>query len=95
MPDRPVTMRPGRSEGRTQPAAALATRRSPMLRGRALLAESDGVAIAAISCRTGLVTADRFRHTAHAVHVLRLRRYRLLRQDGDDAPAGGRQRHLV
>jgi hypothetical protein len=66
-----------------------------MLRGQALLAESDGVAIAAISLRTGLVTADPFRHTAHAVHLLRLRRHRLLRQDRDHAPARGRQPHLV
>ena len=41
------------------------------------------------------VTADPFRHTVPAVHLLGLRRYRLLRHDGDDAPARGWQRHLV
>ena len=41
------------------------------------------------------VTADSFRHTVPAVHLLGLRRYRLLRHDRDGAPARGRQRHLV
>ena len=41
------------------------------------------------------VTADPFRHTVPAAHALLLRRYRLLRHDGDHAPARGWQRHPV
>ena len=92
MPYRPVTIRLAVPKGSTHPAAARATRSARMLRGQALLAESDGVAIAAISLRTGLVTADPFRHTARAAHLLGLRRYRLLRHDGEHAPARGWQR---
>jgi hypothetical protein len=94
MPDRPVTIR--LAVPKDAPILRAAQRDSArMQRGQALLAESDGVGIAAISLRTGLVTADPFRHTAHAVHLVRLRRYRLLRHDGDHAPARERQRHLV
>jgi hypothetical protein len=50
------------------------------LRGDVLLAEADGVPLAAISVRTGLVAADPFQHTTAAVHLLRLRRHRLVRQ---------------
>jgi hypothetical protein len=57
------------------------------LTGRVLLAESDDGPIAALSVETGAVTADPFRHTAGAVRMLRLRRYQLLRQGGDVAPA--------
>jgi hypothetical protein len=55
---------------------------APRLTGRALLAEADGVAIAAISLETGAVVADPFTPTATAVRVLRLRRYQLTRQGG-------------
>jgi hypothetical protein len=41
------------------------------------------------------VTADPFRHPVPAVHLLRRGQYRLQRQDGDHAPARGRQRQLV
>jgi hypothetical protein len=90
MPDRPVTVR--LAVPKAEPTLRRLSQRdgAPVLGGQALLAESDGVAVAAISLRTGL-----FRRTAHAVHLLRLRRYRLLRQDGDDAPVRGRQRRPV
>ena len=89
MPDRPVTIRLAVPKD-APTLRRLAQRDSArMLHGEALLAESDGVAIAAISLRTGLVTADAFRHTARAVHLLRLRWYRLLRQDAEHAPARG------
>lgn len=52
------------------------------LTGRVLIAEADGVAIAAISLETGAVVADPFEPTAYAVRVLRLRRYQLTRQAG-------------
>jgi hypothetical protein len=60
-------------------------------RGHVLLAEAGGVPVAAISVYTGAVTADPFHHTAAAVHLLRRRRYQLLRQGGDAAPA----RHVL
>ena len=65
------------------------------LSGRVLLAQSGGEPAAAISVDTGAVTADPFRPTADAVRVLRLRRYRLLRQGGDVAPAPSVLRRLV
>jgi hypothetical protein len=54
----------------------------PRPTGRALLAESDGVLLAAVSLETGSVIADPFQHTANVVRVLRLRRYQLTRQGG-------------
>ena len=68
---------------------------APRLRRRALLAEADGVPIAAISLDTGAVTADPFRRTENAVRMLRLRRYQLLRQGGDVAPAKQLLRRLA
>lgn len=53
-----------------------------------LLAEREGVPIAAIGLTTGAVVADPFTPTADAVSSLRERRYRLLRQGGD---VGGRR----
>jgi hypothetical protein len=53
------------------------------IQGRALIAERDGVAIAAIGLTSGAVAADPFNRTAEAVSVLRERRYRMLRQGGD------------
>ena len=41
------------------------------------------------------VPVDPVRHTVPALHLLGLRRYRLLRHDGDIVPARGRRRHLV
>ena len=95
MTDRPITLR------LAAPNDAVALRRlaqldsAPTLRGHVLLAETDGVPVAAISLRTGMVTADPFRHTAPAVHLLRRRRYQLLRQGGDAGPARQLLRRLV
>jgi hypothetical protein len=50
------------------------------LTGRALLAEADGVPVAAVSLETGHVVADPFQHSAAAVRALRLRRYQATRQ---------------
>jgi hypothetical protein len=61
--------------------AALDSRPQP--HGNALLAKCDGVPIAAIALTSGLVVADPFHPTVDAVHLLRHRRYRLLRQGGD------------
>ena len=61
--------------------AALTGHASP--HGRTLLAERDGVAVAALPLTSGLVLADPLTSTADAVCLLRRRRYRLLRQGGD------------
>jgi hypothetical protein len=65
------------------------------LKGPVLLAESDGVPVAALSLEAGAVAADPFQHSAGAVRLLRLRRYQLLRQGGDMAPARSLLRRLV
>jgi hypothetical protein len=45
----------------------------PPLAGRVLLAEDDGVAIAAYSVTEGRTVADPFRHTERALIMLRMR----------------------
>jgi len=65
------------------------------LTGRALLAESDGVLLAAISLASGAVIADPFRPSAEAVRVLTLRRYQIMRQGGDSGSARALLRRLV
>jgi hypothetical protein len=65
------------------------------LPGRVLLAALDGEPAAAVSLETGAVTADPFRHTQDAVRVLRLRRYQILRQGHDVAPARSLLRRLA
>jgi hypothetical protein len=65
------------------------------LAGRALLAELDGVPVAAVALESGSVVADPFQHSAAAVRLLRLRRYQLMRQGGDVAPAPSLLRRLV
>jgi hypothetical protein len=63
--------------------------------GRVLLAEADGHPVAAVSIETGSAVADPFQYSADAVRLLRLRRYQLLRQGGDVAPARSLLRRLV
>ena len=65
------------------------------LTGRVLLAELDLVPLAAVALESGAVVADPFRHTADAVRMLRLRRYQIVRQGGDVAPARSLLRRLV
>jgi hypothetical protein len=55
-------------------------------RGRALVAERNGLPIAAISLTSGAIVTDSGAFTADAVHVLRFLRYRLLRQGGQRGP---------
>jgi hypothetical protein len=50
--------------------------------GRALIAERHGVAVAAVTLTSGRVLAGSAPRTAAAIHLLHLRRYRLLRQGG-------------
>jgi hypothetical protein len=65
------------------------------LAGRVLLAELDGAPLAAVSLEHGTVAADPFQPTGHAVRVLMLRRYQLMRQGGDVAPARSLLRRLI
>jgi hypothetical protein len=67
----------------------------PRMRGPALLAERDGVPIAAIALTSGTVVVDPFSPTEDAVALLRSRRYRLLRQGGDVAPVRSLLRRLA
>ncbi len=83
------------------PADAGALRRlaeldsAPDLRGRVLLAEQDGEAVAAVSLETGTANADPFRPSAEAVRMLMQRRYQLMRQGADVAPAPSLLRRLA
>jgi hypothetical protein len=65
------------------------------LTGHVLLAELDGVPVAAVALGSGSVAADPFERSAEAVRLLRLRRYQLLRQGGDVGPAASLLRRLV
>lgn len=65
------------------------------LAGDVLLAELDDLPVAAVSLATGRVTADAFQHSADAGRVLMLRRYQILRQGSDVAPARSLLRRLV
>lgn len=67
----------------------------PSSSGHALLAERDGVPIAAIALTSGMVFADPLTPTIDAVRLLRFRRYRLLRQGGDVGSARNVIRRLT
>ena len=69
--------------------------RRPRLGGRALLAERDGVAIAALALTSGRAVTDASAATTDAVRRLRHRRYQLLRQGGDVGPAWTLLRRLA
>jgi hypothetical protein len=65
------------------------------LTGSTIVAELDGVCLAAISLETGAVNADPFAPTEAIVSHLRMRRYQVMRQGGDVAPARSLLRRLV
>jgi hypothetical protein len=65
------------------------------LTGNVMLAELDGTCLAAISLETGEVNANPFKRTAAIVSHLRMRRYQVMRQGGDVAPARSLLRRLV
>jgi hypothetical protein len=65
------------------------------LTGSIMLAELDGVSLAAISLDNGRVTANPFKRTAAIVSHLRMRRYQVIRQGGDVAPARSVLRRLM
>jgi hypothetical protein len=95
MTDQPLTIRLAAPTDAATLRRLAALDSAAPLRGHVLLAESNGVPVAAISLKTGLVAADPFQYTQAAVHLLRLRRYQLLRQGGDVAPARQLLRRLV
>ena len=63
--------------------------------GRGLVAEVDGQPIAATSLTTGAVLADLHRADPCMVHLLRRRRYQILRQGGDVGRAPNLLRRLA
>ena len=65
------------------------------LRGNVLLAELDGMCLAAISLETGEVNANPFKRTAAIVSHLRMRRYQVVGRGGDVAPARSLLRRLA
>ena len=65
------------------------------LTGHVLLAEHHGEPLAAISLGAGSVVADPFRRSTDAVHLLRLRRYQVLRQGGDNGAARSLLRRVL
>jgi acyl-coenzyme A thioesterase PaaI-like protein len=65
------------------------------LSGGVMLAQLDGACLAAISLESGEVTANPFERTAAIVSHLRMRRYQVMRQGGDVAPARSLLRRLA
>jgi hypothetical protein len=95
MSDHALTIRAAThaDESALESLAALDSRLRP--RGHVLIAEEEGVAIAAIALTSGAVVADPFNSTAHAVSLLRQRRYQLMRQRADVGPARSLLRRLA
>jgi hypothetical protein len=65
------------------------------LGGLALLAETNGNVVAAIGLSSGTVLADPINPNTGAIHSLRSRRYRILRQGGDVGAVQTLVRRLV
>jgi hypothetical protein len=63
------------------------TRCSRSLAGTTLLAERDGVPLAAINLTSGTVLADPYHTTPDIVKALRFTRYRIMRQGGQTGAA--------
>ena len=68
-----LTLRPARPEDAAAVAELAVLDASPALTGAVLIAEDDGVAVAAIELVGGRVVADPFRATAAAQTLLRAR----------------------
>jgi hypothetical protein len=95
MTDQPLTIRLASPEdARALHRLAQLDSAAP-LSGRVLVAELDGQSLAAVSLESGSVIADPFRHSADAVRMLRVRRYQILRQGSDVAPARSLLRRLL
>jgi hypothetical protein len=91
----PVTIRMAALEDNRALVRLAALDSARPLSGPVLLAESDGVPVAAVSLEAGAVTADPFQHSAEAVRLLMLRRYQLMRQGADVGRARLLLRRLV
>jgi hypothetical protein len=65
------------------------------LRGHALVAEFEGLPVAAVGLTSGTVIADPFVPNVEAVRALRERRYRMLRQGGDVGTASALLRRVA
>jgi hypothetical protein len=61
--------------------------RHQRLAGPALIAERNGIAIAAVALTSGRTATDASPHAADAARALRRRRYEVQRQGGDVGPA--------
>ena len=85
--DHHLTIRPAAARDGDVLARLARRERRPFLGGPALLAESDGVAIAALSLTSGRLATAASPHAAGAARALRRRRYELQRQGGDVGPA--------
>jgi hypothetical protein len=72
----------GPADSRALELLARSGRRSEPLPGRALLAERDGVPVAAIALTSGSMLTDPFNPMADAERLLKLTRYGILRQGG-------------
>jgi hypothetical protein len=88
MSDHSLTIRAAHG-GTSRTLAGLALRygRSKPIAGWALLAERDRVPLAAITLTSGTVLANPSVDTADAVSLLRLARYRVMRQGGQTSAA--------
>jgi hypothetical protein len=88
MSDPKLTVRvTGVRDSRVLELLARAAGRSQPLPDRALLAERDGVSIAAIGLTTGTVLADPGNPSLDVVSALRFTRYRIMRQGGQAGAA--------
>jgi hypothetical protein len=81
--DADTLSRLARYDGGTRPA------------GPTLLAERDGVALAAIGLTSGALTAEPLNPIADVVRLLRTRRYEVLRQGGHVGPAWSLLRRMA
>lgn len=83
MPDHSLTIRTATVDDEKALTGLARIDNRPHARDRALVAESDGDVVAAISLSTGAVIADRADTDVDAINSLRFRRCQMLRQ-GDD-----------
>lgn len=95
MNDRGLTIRAATPQDSAALARLSGLDSRPQLRGPVLLAERDAVGIAVIALTSGSVVADPFQATVDTQRLLRLRRYRLMRQGGDVGLLGTLTRRLA
>jgi hypothetical protein len=91
-----LTIRVALPDSRTLQLLSWSARRSEPPAGKALVAERDGAPVAAIGITSGSMLTDPLSPTADAERLLKLTRYRILRQGGQTgaAPSLLRRAHL-